>query len=1237
MRSFQPVTILFQSFILASLFTLAPSNPSIAGDIEDTAFNLVEEAELWTGLVSIVGSEPGGQMGLALANDDFVVHVLEPNPELVDPVQELVDRDGVYGKSLVVEAGGLNPLPYVGNSIDLLVCLNLTQRMEELSGKEVIRVLRPGGIAILGEATSEEAFSPACMDWFSKVFAADPQKVKTKSGAWLKFQKPEMEGTDDWSHWEHTPDNNPLSADQNTEPPFMTQFLGAPYYIAMPAITTAAGGRTFLAMGHIAHHEREEEWLNTLVARNGYNGLELWRRKLPDGYMVHRSAFIATDDIFYMIDPNGSGVLMLDPESGDELGRVRIRGERGEWKWIALQDGVLYGLIGGEKDPSETTIVRSNQSHWSWDELSRGYYEKRVPWGFGETLVAYDLNGNDVKWKYETDNQIDSRAIAIGGGKVFYYGPDLHIGALDINSGLKLWSNNDSEIINLIEEPGRGLTSTPGFKSACYLVYSPKALFFQGQTRMNVVAVSPQDGSLMWRRKKVTNNPNTLYVNGDLFVGIGEEGETLKLNPETGDTLKEMGFGKRSCARLTGTPYQLFCRAEPEGSVFYDRIQDKVRYNGAFRPACNDGVIGANGLLYIGPWLCDCNLSLMGSAALTSAGDFVFSVSPEGRLTKGNAYDREIQAGQEDPSDWSQYRGNVKRTGTTPVWLRGGIDLVWQYQPEFEFEPTAPVSAGGRFFYAGDDGKVRCVNAFTGEMEWIYRTAGPIKAAPSVWEGRVYVGSGDGHVYCLTANTGELIWKFKAAPVGRRMMVYDRLASTWPVNTGVLIHEGKTYFGAGIIDYDGTYVYALDAKTGEVRWLNDKTGHLDEDSRKGVSAQGFLTVADGKLWMAGGNVLSPVAYDLETGEYLGKQPGDGTPDANRGEEIGVYKNKYIIQGGRLQYSAAKNVVNPGYFAAFSMNGSEIPGPERRLNQGKIPPVWDDYGLYFTDGINLPPTYWSSEDLLKYLETGRSSDVPVPKWTVTQLNNSDTVSLALAGDYLVTVNESPTPRSLVSTWTVSGINPENGRVDWKTWLEKPAVPGALLIDREGRVLVAHEGGGLSCLGGDGAIKSYINYLVKEMEKSGDGKERITNLLNDSLAKINTEGARNLIIDMMKDNGIVVGKEAKENGAVIEWHLTSPLPFNEEHRFDEAFVSPATPDLTAPITVDDATHAWRTYTTIDRDGMIDLAEIYGRLEDSAVLAYAEIDLKEDRDLALYVGSNDGFLLWFNGEEAGRYESG
>jgi hypothetical protein len=66
----------------------------------------------------------------------------------------------------------------------------------------------------------------------------------------------------------------------------------------MPAMTTAAGGRTFLAMGHIAHHKREWGSLNRLMGRNGYNGTVVWELKLPDDYLVHRSAFIATKDTY---------------------------------------------------------------------------------------------------------------------------------------------------------------------------------------------------------------------------------------------------------------------------------------------------------------------------------------------------------------------------------------------------------------------------------------------------------------------------------------------------------------------------------------------------------------------------------------------------------------------------------------------------------------------------------------------------------------------------------------------------------------------------------------------------------------------------------------------------------------------------------------------------------------------------------------------------------------------------
>ncbi|MEZ6072680.1 MAG: hypothetical protein R3C10_21065 [Pirellulales bacterium] len=54
----------------------------------------------------------------------------------------------------------------------------------------------------------------------------------------------------------------------------MTKRLGTPYYIAMPAITVASGSAFFLPpVTRIM--AGEEPWLNTLIARNGYNGTVL--------------------------------------------------------------------------------------------------------------------------------------------------------------------------------------------------------------------------------------------------------------------------------------------------------------------------------------------------------------------------------------------------------------------------------------------------------------------------------------------------------------------------------------------------------------------------------------------------------------------------------------------------------------------------------------------------------------------------------------------------------------------------------------------------------------------------------------------------------------------------------------------------------------------------------------------------------------------------------------------------
>jgi outer membrane protein assembly factor BamB len=632
---------------------------------------------------------------------------------------------------------------------------------------------------------------------------------------------------------------------------------------------------------------------------------------------------------------------------------------------------------------------------------------------------------------------------------------------LDAGSGKPLWKNTDAEIRKLIEQPGKGLSSTPGFKSTCYCLYTPKALFFEAQTRMNIVAVSHRDGRLLWHRRKTTNNPNMLYLDGQLYVGIGKHGSTLAVDPMTGKTIKDLKFAKRSCARLTATPDSLFCRGMPEGWTRYDRKTGRVSFNGAVRPACNDGVIGANGLLYIGPWTCDCNLSLMGRLALCSAGAFAFDrrATEAECLQKGKGGVDKLAPLDLSAADWTTYRANVARTASSPVTVPTRGRRLWQSSMRFT-RPTAPTAAGGLVFVCDGNGRVAALDARTGKTTWTYLTAGPIMQPPTIWNGRAYVGSGDGYVYALEAATGRLLWRFRAAPVERRIMVYDSLCSTWPVNTGVLVKDGVAYVGAGIIDYDGTYVYALDAVTGKIKWQNGTSGHLGNVLRKGVSAQGILTICGDELLMPGGNVVALGVYRLSDGTYLGPGPGNGSPRSNRGEEIGIFNGHCRIVGGRLRYSARDNVVNPGSFVAIAPKYDNF---ALTLCHGKIPPAWDDEKVVYVNGRKTTPMCCSAEQLEACLSKKDKKARPRPTWTARSLDGTDTVSLAMTKNAVLAVTEAPIPRQRRSNWQLYALNRSDGELLWKHNLSGPAVAGGLIVNRDGRIVVILEDGRVECFG------------------------------------------------------------------------------------------------------------------------------------------------------------------------------
>jgi outer membrane protein assembly factor BamB len=744
---------------------------------------------------------------------------------------------------------------------------------------------------------------------------------------------------------------------------------------------------------------------------------------------------------------------------------------------MAMNGGVLHVMAGPEGAPAK--IIKGDRSFggWSWGDLSAGYYHQpRVPWGFGKTVAAFDPEKKRLLWKHEEGDVIDSRAMAMLEDRLFLYCPEKHLRCLNSRTGEVLWTNNESEVSQLIEQPGKGLVSTPGFRSSCLAVATPEALILQGQTRMNVVSVSAKDGSLLWSKKKFTNNPNVIYVDGRAILGIGSRGAHLAVDPVTGEVLENLNFQKVGCTRLTASSDSFFVRGE--GTLRFDRATGKALIDGAVRPACNDGAIPANGMLYLGPWACDCNLSLIGAMAKCSAGDFRFErlATEDERLELGEGNIDRVASFEITGSDWATYRADNQRTGSTKVRLTlprekaqpPGVSA-WTHRPERPYVPTPPTSAGGMVFVGGTDGKVRALDSSRGEVVWAFSTGGPIKAPPSLWEGRAFVGSGDGYAYALEAATGRLLWRFRAAPVERHIMVYGNLASTWPVNTGILIQDGIAYFAAGIVDTDGTYVYALDARTGKIKWQNNTCGHLNPTLRKGVSAQGNLTIHGRELLMAGGNQVSPARFDLETGKCLNQSFAQGQPKAHHGRFVGVFMNQYPLAGGRALYASPKNVANKDRFEVIR-KGLPVP-----LNFGGVPPAWNGdvvamvnyrYGnLKCYDSVKvarrvrqgLPSGDDStprSRRFYLFSDAFDADDALVWETDLGAPKKFETVSLALTPDWVATVVRIQTRGQAHPRWQALALDAQDGTPvsSWRHDLTGEPLPGGLAIGREGQLIV-----------------------------------------------------------------------------------------------------------------------------------------------------------------------------------------
>ncbi len=612
----------------------------------------------------------GAPVQLARASQ-LIVYVQAENSAQVAAARRAADEAGLLGSRVYVAGGTYQRLHLAENIADAVVAFDAPA---ESLRDEALRVLRPGGVALLGSQ---------------------------------KIVKPAAPGADEWRHPYHGPDNNPQSSDTIARAPYLTRFLAKPWYGPMPEVTVSSGGRLFKAFGHISFKEREWPLLNKLVCLSSYNGTELWRRRPRAG--VHdppqyddRHARDAVLGRQYFVQTARRGHRRRARRDSRGQGH---RAGGGAWKWMALQGGVLYAMLGEAEQPDETIKGTRKLPGWPWSGLG-GKYDKRAAysWGFGHTLVAIDPQTKKIRWSRQEPETIDGRAIGMSGGRIFYYCHPKLLACLDATDGKTLWRTSQPKVLQAIGEHDGAQNPRLGFSSTSYLKCSDQAIYFAGPQRKRLVAVSAKDGKFLW---DYPAGNFQLVLRDDGLYAMGRLDQSKKLDPLTGEVLADLDCLRGNCTRATGTVDAIFSRGHPHtGTLRLDlsSSQSTPTRIPLMRPACQDGVLVSGGQLFWGPWMCDCNLQLVGVISLGPAGAFDFAQQATDAERLRSADSPAPAAFSVTSADWPSYRADNSRSGVSPVSLAKRIRKSWLHESKSHVRPAAPIAAGGLVFLSGADG-----------------------------------------------------------------------------------------------------------------------------------------------------------------------------------------------------------------------------------------------------------------------------------------------------------------------------------------------------------------------------------------------------------------------------------------------------------------------------------------------------------------------------------------------------
>ncbi|MBN1421384.1 MAG: PQQ-binding-like beta-propeller repeat protein [Planctomycetes bacterium] len=795
------------SAALVLLGSVPAGAPATGARERDLARRILEASGVKGGVIVHLGCGDGRLTADLRTNDSYIVHGLDEDPARVERARRHIASLGIYGPVAVDRFDGEH-LPYAENLVNLIV----VEDPREGTENEMRRVLAPGGVI-----------------------------MARRDGAWAKTVKPRTIDIDEWSHYLHGPDGNPVAADEVVGPPRHYQWIAGPLWLrdhdtdSSISTVVTANGRIFTIADEAptslcGNHDLPDKWC--LAARDAFNGILLWKlpihrwgwrewkatwfKNRPGDFPLNiQKRLVAAGDRVYATLGYHAPVSEIDAAAGRIL---RTYEGTDETREILVDRGILILSVRGSEGlrilsvragdgsilwRSEKTYGGTSQDYIRFIKLGASPSdvetalniaadEKRVALLDGRDVAAIDRSTGKEMWRARLEDEKG----------------DLWIGTLILADGVVLHASPD-RLVALAADTGRTLWERP--KSGLgHLWYEWKDVFVIGG-RVWTWSAETRRGTIRSGGKKPGTNPAPESVVAyDLATGAPAAQVPL-------GNLFVANHHHRCYRNRATTRYILASR---RGTEFVDLLEGEHSLNNWVRGTCHVGMIPANGLQYAPPHPCQCYLQekLNGFNALAPEIPARYRRTAAGppAVERGPAY-ADVPAMEAGAEDWPFFRHDAERSGSASTRIPARLERLWRTRAGATISP--PVIAAGRVFVAAvDEHRVLALRASDGSEAWSHTAGGRVDTPPAYVRGRVIFGSRDGRVTCLRASDGAQAWRIRAAPEDRRIGAFDQLESAWPVHGSVLVRDGRVYFAAGRSSHldGGIHLYALDAATGEV-------------------------------------------------------------------------------------------------------------------------------------------------------------------------------------------------------------------------------------------------------------------------------------------------------------------------------------------------------------------------------------------------------------------------------------